>query len=1818
MDKIEQLLEMQKLLDAISSRMDEIKEDLNCITSCVQEKRLISVEVLEHTMCGLIEINNMNEKCKKMYASAGLDKDMSEEIETIEKDIAQAISDIKVNSKLAKYKRFLLLETDDTETKILLDAKKDELQKKLDGYTADREKELEPYAKFIEAIQETDYAKIVALILELSQAFGNDLIGKAVMQKTIKIPADEKITELDEKDSGTSETQKVKFVETFDFNEDNISAASHDKKENIVKTDENKEEIASANEYVPEEIACTTEVISENVEESKVKEEIVEKGLLITDDVFDKSFFAHISNAESNKVGAKIFKNEMSMLNTSANIVSLAAMEHFAFSTAEMIAISSNMSVNKIELALDHLYKKGYVREYGVSGIGSFYCPSPRFWKAMQAREARKILKVKSTVSPTADDYAEDTLNQVLASIGCTKLLEKYLDKLDAKKFNISETIWNGTFAYRMYNESKDKAYVFVGAFFKDGSEADKLIENIQEVCFDGVDNCHYVVTGIDFDYTNKLADFLLDKVDFDADKLYCYLLTEDRFIKYGSNETVEFDSMFNVEEIDSKENSDEISAVEVTEKSYNSLEEKSKVEYAEIKEAVNEVITETEADISKKSENISDMIETQISEINEDERKVEIKEADIEIDVNSVMQDVYQMIVNDKTYCATTYLRSLMDDNSMISENYEKLAYAVNAPWMRCSYNSQKIFALYSTGNDLFSKYLMAAASLRNYFMNHVSFDYSLKALQASIKELSVVKNSIGLTNAIYILASFKETIHKGVDVYAAYRAKDKVVVNKALDVLCRDAKMYYDNYVLGQPKNHKNVKRFLKTWNLIFSKERDLAVFLQAVLDKDNELADICRGYLIENFIGDGCSLDYANIDNHKVDKFIDKYWDKALKNGATHYKTTPLMSDLRNNLIKAIDKVLKLLCDWITLVDATGSLVDDEGSKRFMTIKKKLIENLQMAVQDAEEKGKSTDIEEAAGAVVLRNTIEELLARLEGNYDEKMHKYYYIDFLRGNEILLDEEFLPDMRGKFVDFEELSLSNRILRHSNSKLMTFEEKLDYIFNNYGDDYGTAELIAEYLTENGVKFDEDKYNVKESVEKAEADAKIKLDDFIENLELAQSCGQIEETKENKKEKIQKIAYEWFDYANESKNYGFFNMVLEKYRLKIHEDAKVRGKALLKELDKIKEVSGDGELMQKRIYRIQEMIDAQNYTVAEDLLSRINSDESDEEYEVNEIDYLQKFIDDYDYNYKIVSNSSKKVSDLVKQRIHNKDDKGASRLISNWMSNGQALNTQKLSVLLDALGFSGANVQKQPKIGKIENYLVTLKEVKGRKVNYKHPIAAFGSKAVEDGFRTVCLFGKFDADRLIEEFKNIGGTKNTLVLLDYALPLAERRRLARKIKSDMGDKVFAVLDRVLLMFLANNYSVQFINQILMSTMMPFSYYQPYVWDSSKVMQPEIFIGRKEELEKIESSAGVNIVYGGRQLGKSALLKMAQMNIDNDDNHDRAVYIEIKGMDYRRAAKKISNELYDRGILDTDINTTDWDELARAIKRRLQDKKLPYIPYFLLLLDEADVFIESCEEVTYQPFDALKDIQSIGMDRFKFVIAGLHNIVRFKRDAALSKNSVLTQLTSITITPFSLREARQLLEEPLYCLGLRFPKDKQSLVSLILANTNYFPGLIQLYCANLIEAMRKGDYAGYDQADTPAYEVNPNHIKKVLSDTSFMNQVREKFEITLKLDEDNMYYIIALLMAYLYHQNANSASEIEGFSAKDIIKAAKDYSVKKVMEQPENVIDGLMQELLELNIFRQTVNNLYLFSRYSFFQMMGTTNEVDDKLEQYMEE
>ena len=51
--------------------------------------------------------------------------------------------------------------------------------------------------------------------------------------------------------------------------------------------------------------------------------------------------------------------------------------------------------------------------------------------------------------------------------------------------------------------------------------------------------------------------------------------------------------------------------------------------------------------------------------------------------------------------------------------------------------------------------------------------------------------------------------------------------------------------------------------------------------------------------------------------------------------------------------------------------------------------------------------------------------------------------------------------------------------------------------------------------------------------------------------------------------------------------------------------------------------------------------------------------------------------------------------------------------------------------------------------------------------------------------------------------------------------------------------------------------------------------------------------------------------------------------------------------------------------------------------------------------------------------------------------------------------------------------------------------------------------------------------------------------------------------------------------------------------------------------ENV-HALMEELREHNVLRQTANGRYLFTRYNFFQMMGSRDKLTEDLLMYMEE
>ena len=113
---------------------------------------------------------------------------------------------------------------------------------------------------------------------------------------------------------------------------------------------------------------------------------------------------------------------------------------------------------------------------------------------------------------------------------------------------------------------------------------------------------------------------------------------------------------------------------------------------------------------------------------------------------------------------------------------------------------------------------------------------------------------------------------------------------------------------------------------------------------------------------------------------------------------------------------------------------------------------------------------------------------------------------------------------------------------------------------------------------------------------------------------------------------------------------------------------------------------------------------------------------------------------------------------------------------------------------------------------------------------------------------------------------------------------------------------------------------------------------------------------------------------------------------------------------------------------------------------------------------------------------------------------------------------------------------------------------------------------------------------------------------------MQQIKDKFLITLKLDEDNYYYVIALIMAYLYHRDGYS----DGFTAADIRGVGVDLGIGKIADLPLPKLTAFLEEMGDLNVLRDTGEGRFLFTRFTFFQMMGTAAEVEDKLTTYMED
>ncbi|MDD3417266.1 MAG: hypothetical protein PHY47_25280 [Lachnospiraceae bacterium] len=1795
MNRIEVLIKIQRIIEGLKKETVQVETRIKNILACIDNDDFISESNIQDAITHLKMINQMQKECKENYLGFMESKEFPDSVIKVITEVQDKAKTLFANQKYkSAIEVFFSLHSAQAVCESELKDLKHELS--MDEIFKLSEKECKEkynkYLDFVNAFKESDPEKLLDYIQKLKPHFDARLVVE-VMQKSLFM----------EENSITCKEAHEQIIA-----EEELHISDY-KKDNTAEEYTNEEQPAEKQENTGDETP------EGNAYEHKIHR-LIENEHFITESDSQKAY---------KTFGVKLFKSDINGSLNAIRVAILRCVFKFECVTCKILQLDIPYDKALIERESKYLINKGYLKEYIIDGTNALFCLTARGLKAFSTKDSASYLQLSSP--KTKKEILFDGIDSAILYLVRAKALVHAVESLDTIKFSCKEIIFDKTMILCVCDKDASE-YVYTTILNHDIMACEKFLEEIGAFIegMEDVESSRRYVLGYNSEHSQNLKAILAKKLR--CENLGCYVLNEDIWYEMDDHTQEVISDKNNQLEIVEDATlvmNDKSSEDELVVSEHNVIRDDGDKEKQNSNVPVDEIVR-----LEKEETLLQKIPESMLKEEN---HHIGVKPVDnaeaikqcVELlkPKQEIVDDFQNMICEDKLYCATAYLKAAAVCDAQILPIYRKLAYAVNDPLEKCSYSSDALMGLYFDESSVLNDYFLAAALVRNYFMDHIGYDYSMQQLQSMTKGSAVLARYTSLNKIAYDLFEFKNKVHSGIDKYADYRAKDKVNWDEKLISTRNEAKGQYDAYVLGQIVERGSHKRFIETQKLIFAKEGDLAAYLKVVVDNDNGFLDLMKEFLQSMFIKTETLIDQVNIDDDKINAFIDSYWAKAGQQMMVVRKTSDLMGSFRMNLFKRVQKVVKVLCEWTVLMKSSEIDEDDRSFASYKKVRDVLLGNMDSIIdtlQDGSEKKRLK--EEIVGRKVLLFTILELKKRLTGEYTEAESKYFYIGFLRNTKVLLNDEYLPNIVERVNELPEFFPLERIFTHSQEPEIEEIERIQQIFDS-DDDYGTAQLLLKYIKSKGIdesELDILQLSIEESIKGAKKRAELRKDEFIENLELAQSYGQIENALEDKKDIILQSVNAWFARCSESGNFGFFYRILKAFDDKIKKEAKGRAETIREELESYCSIYQnllDNERSKQCITKIKNMIEQQNYTVAEDLINRLVNDEVESEIDLLQNDYLQKFMDSHDYNSKRIHDTGQMLSRLVDAKSKAKKDiKGGTRLVEYWLSNGGRLGVQKLENLLFTLGFAVGKIQEQNRIAeKIETYNVFLKKPEnGRRNNYKHPIAAFGSRAVEDGFRVVCLYGKYDADTLLATFKEIGNAKHTLIFLDFVLSLSERHRLARKIKAEIPDKIFGVVDRVVLMYLINNYEVTSINQMLMSIIMPFSYYQPYVVKSADVMPPEIFIGRKDELNKIEAPLGVNIVYGGRQLGKSALLRMAKTDINFDENGDRAVLVDIKGLDYKKAARKVAQALTDEHVFTHNVDSDDWDELAREIKKRLISAKEQKIPYLLLLMDEADVFIESCEKVDFHPFDALKDIQSIGQGRFKFVVAGLRNIVRFKRNIALGNNSVLTHLSSITVKPFNVMEARELLEIPLFYLGLRFTKEKDALVSMILATTNYFPGLLQMYCAKLLEAMKKGDYAGYNEKDTPPYDVQEKHIKKVLSEAGFQQDIREKFMITLKVDEDDYYYVIALLTAYLYYID----NDKNGYSSGDIIEAAREFDVAKIHHLSIDKLAALMEEMKELNVLRVTMNDRYLFTRYSFFQMMGTKNQIEEDIMNYMGE
>ena len=926
---------------------------------------------------------------------------------------------------------------------------------------------------------------------------------------------------------------------------------------------------------------------------------------------------------------------------------------------------------------------------------------------------------------------------------------------------------------------------------------------------------------------------------------------------------------------------------------------------------------------------------------------------------------------------------------------------------------------------------------------------------------------------------------------------------------------------------------------------------------------------------------------INTSKVENILDSEWE-SIKKETKDKSTFKLDYKGRDQTIRQFTSRLELMRSWLEQMSYANK---KEHLSRLRELKKNILDICDNILKDGSWKKES-----------FSNILYWLLLYMKGYLKgEVTDLRIYSDLLFTGAISVNEAGSPLIDPNMAKIRYFEPWRNALRHIYADAKSEDEVRSEILGSAVDSSDENDGLKDNLHQLEMlgkiaKKPNPDYDISESQVNAAisyADGYIVI--FKNKLELAYTYGQINE---NEKDILSKIMENYRSTFYGLKDFALWRRFLDALSKQINEYADERKDGLRDRINKQLETNPESSILKEARRLLEE---EQNIAVAEEYLNRFDVKQTSLD-DVNMLMHESKYYEEF----QVLENSL--LQECKKDRRLWRMDGGPDdfeKIRDCWPSKSSSNKGEQIKKLFECLGFNAIGMVNRSVISKEEVFKVTVEATPKCQADYIHPIAAFGTQR-KTPINVIVLYNNCTPKQLVDTVSSINLRSLSIVLINKAYDAANRRQIGELFHATTGQNPFLLVDLVLFLFLAKHQVTERLPALL-NCALPYTTYQPFVRDGGSIPD-EMFFGRTQELNTISDLNGTCVVYGGRQLGKTALLERVESLCSKPKDKEFAVYSTI--INCKEEKDVVSTLIKDiKRKADGRIKLrecTTIKELCDQLSKLFRNETIVTMH---LLIDEVDDFLGAIADQAYKPLQPLVDLRRETRNNFKFVIAGLHNVCRAEN--ATKENGLFGQLgTPLCIKPLSPMDALNLLSRPLSYLGFQIDRNK---LETILTNTNYYPGIIQFFGYMLVQTLT-GEYQKYYRASdgNPPFTLRDDQLGSVMNSADLNKSIKDKIRLTLELD--SRYFMIARCITLLHYYHEGSYGDIYGFKLNEIIDIANEYSIHCLENEKPDEYKNLLAEMEEMGIVCQSEGR-YRLRKASFIDIIGENPEV---LEQEIEQ